>query len=659
MTTRLPPGRVSLGNNVNKGGKCDARVDIITIACLVLHAHNDTCLGVTIMASECPNPLLLEWLKEWWDQARDRNSKGATIYKKAYQSMKACPLKFNHPKEALQLNGLGPKLCDRLTDKLKAHCAANGLPVPALVRTRSKRRSDDEASDSEKPAKKPRKTKQYVPTLRSGAYGLVLGLATLDQDASTGLTKAELIVVAQPHCDLNFSAPSDPTKFYTAWNSMKTLVEKDLVYEHGRPLKKYLLTDEGWDVAKRIKSVQSGSVEPLRTAKDKSPAKMKTNGKQKVSGPPHSPSPPRFVPSKSVEVFDLSPSPERFPNQIQTASQVDGSDDEFDIDFDTLMTQTSSAKTAPTSISTFTPIILPPGSFDIRLVLDTREVRTKKDRDYISDQIAERGMKALTRALPLGDVLWIAQIRPPYAHLLSGEEAGEEGIQEIMLDHICERKRLDDLIGSIKDGRFHEQKFRLTKSGVKNVTYIIEAFSVSDDNMDKYGEAVESAIASMQFVNDYFVKQTRKLDDTILYLERMTKALQARYESQELRIIPSRVLESRTYLKMLDHLSATQHMKPHYITFPSFSAMCSKSEAMTLRDVYLKMLMCTRGITGDKAIEIQKHWKTPREFVEAFERRQEVKERENLVSDKLGRFNVIPRKKVAKALGKKVAEIWG
>jgi crossover junction endonuclease MUS81 len=578
-------------------------------------------------------------------------------YKKAYQSMKACPLKFNHPKEALQLNGLGTKLCDRLTEKLKAHCAATGVPIPKVVRTGSKRKSDDEASESEKPAKKPRKTKPYVPTLRSGAYGLVLGLATLDEDASIGLTKAELIVVAQPHCDSNFSAPSDPTKFYTAWNSMKTLVEKDLVYEHGRPLKKYLLTDEGWNVAKRIKGVQNGSVQDPLTAKDKSPAKPTKKAKQAVPAPPRSPPPPRLTTPKSVEVFELSPSPERLPRQKQTTSQVDGLDETFDLD--AIMSQTSPTKTALTAIPTFTPIILPAGSFTIRLILDTREVRTKKDRDYISDQLAERGVMALTRALPLGDVIWIAQINPSHAHLLSGEEAGEDGVREVMLDHICERKRLDDLIGSIKDGRFHEQKFRLTKSGVRNVTYIIEAFSVSDDNMDKYGEAVESAIASMQVVNNYFVKQTKKLDDTILYLERMTKALQERYESQELRIIPSKVLESQTYLKMLDHLSSTQPTRPHHIAFPSFSAMCSKSEAMTLRDVYLKMLMSTRGITGEKAIEIQKHWKTPREFVEAFERREEGKERENMVSDKLGGLNVIPKKKVAKVLGKKIAEIWG
>lgn len=33
-----------------------------------------------IMAETCANPLLLGWIKEWLDQARERNSKGYTVY---------------------------------------------------------------------------------------------------------------------------------------------------------------------------------------------------------------------------------------------------------------------------------------------------------------------------------------------------------------------------------------------------------------------------------------------------------------------------------------------------------------------------------------------------------------------------------------------------
>jgi crossover junction endonuclease MUS81 len=127
--------------------------------------------------------------------------------------------------------------------------------------TGQKRPSGDNLPDGAagQPVKKPRKTKPYVPALRSGAYALLLGLATLDESSSQGLTKAQLIEEAQPHCDSSFTAPSDPTKYYTAWNSMKTLIQKDLVYEHGRPVRKYALTEEGWEVAKGIKKTAAGT----------------------------------------------------------------------------------------------------------------------------------------------------------------------------------------------------------------------------------------------------------------------------------------------------------------------------------------------------------------------------------------------------------------
>lgn len=32
------------------------------------------------MADTCANPLLLGWIKEWLDQARERNSKGFTVF---------------------------------------------------------------------------------------------------------------------------------------------------------------------------------------------------------------------------------------------------------------------------------------------------------------------------------------------------------------------------------------------------------------------------------------------------------------------------------------------------------------------------------------------------------------------------------------------------
>lgn len=93
------------------------------------------------------------------------------------------------------------------------------------------------------------------------------------------------------------------------------------------------------------------------------------------------------------------------------------------------------------------------------------------------------------------------------------------------------------------------------------------------------------------------------------------------------------------------------------ITYTAFAALASKSDSLTLRDVFLKMLMCTRGITGDKALEIQRCWKTPRAFFEALERCEGKKEREAMLEARVG--GKVGRKKVGKVVCGKVAEIWG
>lgn len=566
--------------------------------------------------------------------------------------MKACPLKFDHPSQAQRLHGLGPKLCDRLADKLKAHCAANGLPMPQLPQRDQKRQSDDEGNGEAQPAKKARKAKPYVPALRSGAYALILALATLDENNTQGLTKTEAIELAQPHCDASFTAPSDPTKFYTAWNSMKTLITKDLVYERGRPLKRYMLTDDGWNVARGMQGIEKS---PLSNPLTNDRALFGRGDKRSNALEPKD----GVANNSRPSVARATEMPPTILGQLPIPEQAQRP---FSTDFATARQQCPSPERERDQNDAlppiFAPILLPAGSFTVHLVLDTREVRTKTDRDYISEQLNKSGVKPISRALPLGDALWVAKLSPGSESILTSNNIGDdgEGNNEIMLDHIVERKRLDDLIGSIKDGRFQEQKFRLRRSGVKNVTYIIEDFSISAESEDKYGEAVSSAIASTQVVNNYFVKRTAKLDDTIRYLARMTKMLQAMYEKRDLQIIPTKVIEAKTYLALITWLCEEQPSKGHFLTFSAFSALCGKSDAMTLRDVFLKMLMCTRGVTGEKALEIQRRWKTPGDFIEAFESREGQKARDTMVSEKM--TSLIPRKKIAKGLSGKIAEVW-
>jgi crossover junction endonuclease MUS81 len=580
--------------------------------------------------AECANPQLLVWVKEWLDVAREHNSKGITTYKNAYESLKACPITFQHPAELQQLKGFGPKLCERLTEKLKKQCQDEGLPMPEHPQARRAAQTDQAAGEdgaASTKTKKPRQPKSYVPAFRSGGYAIILGLSTQPEEVPVGMTKAELIEVAQPHCDTSFTAPSDPTKFYTAWNSIKTLLQKELVYERGRPLRRYALTDEGWEVVGRIKETRHWQAE---------------NGEpgQRTLVRSESEAEPRLAIGEAVE---------------QTASRASAEPPAATRVYENVVGD-GPVGSDGNSMPSYTPIILPPGSFTVQLLLDVREVRAKTDRDYMKEELAKQGVTPAMRSLEVGDAQWIAKCNDP-TFLPRHDAEGDE----VVLDWIVERKRMDDLIGSIKDGRFHEQKFRLKRSGAQKVIYIIEDISMDAASFQRYEEAVHSAIASTQVVNGFFVKRTAKMDDTIKYLARMTAMLKRSYESKPLKVIPTRVLTAQNYLPLLKQLRETSSSEAHYITYPAFASLASKSEMMTLRDVFLKMLMTTKGLTGERALEIQKKWKTPHDFVKAFEAcgsgEQGKKRKRDLVSSEM--THLVGRKKVTKALSQKIAEVWG
>ncbi|KAL8676021.1 MAG: hypothetical protein Q9186_007413 [Xanthomendoza sp. 1 TL-2023] len=710
------------------------------------------------MEDDCANPLWLGWMQEWLDTARERQMKTATVlvckfvinsdnigsrksrYKKACDSLKNCPLILTHPSETQALHGFGPKICERLEQRMKQHCEENGLPMPK--RKGRKRVSDalDEAALDMTPAKKPRKSKKpYVPQLRSGAYALILALASIDD--SECVSKQQLIELAQPHCDSSFTVSKDTTSFYTAWNSMKTLVDKDMVKETSRPQRRYALTDDGWEVADKLKKVGKGNMEPPATS---GPGEAAMGSRSRITVPSSdedeidpSANKPRVgklaplhdtstiqscaqgqklgggvidkygtLPSSKTHKIDKKPAAiiSRAADRIgkvnanteddaRLAARLQAEEDNLlasasdNLDFVQLLS--SSPPKAPGLLrrqeppvppridrpsakrdsasppemsskpgsSTFVPplfnsIHIQPRNFTVELVLDNREIRSREDRNYIEKELIIKGIRPTVRSLPLGDFFWVAKCTD--SNLLA--RYGEEGT-EIALDYIVERKRLDDLISSIKDGRFHEQKFRLRRSGVKNVVYLLEDIKISEETKTKYYEAVQSAIAGTQVVNGYFMKRTRGIDDTIRYLTRMTRTLKEMYESKPLTLLPSSILSPQTYLPLLAHLRTTKPNTSHNITYASFASLASKTDNLTLRDVFLQMLMTTRGLTGDKAIAIQRRWPTPHAFIQAYKKCQSEKEKETMVEK--GLEAEVGRGKVGKALSKGVSEVWG
>lgn len=115
------------------------------------------------------------------------------------------------------------------------------------------------------------------------------------------------------------------------------------------------------------------------------------------------------------------------------------------------------------------------------------------------------------RRLSVGDFLWICR-----------DERNKEN--EFILPFIVERKRMDDLASSIKDGRFHEQKFRLSDCGLRNKIYMIE----NKGNNAHVGLPLTNllqAATNTMVQNGFTVKFTDSNEDSMLYLSIMTNLL--------------------------------------------------------------------------------------------------------------------------------------
>ncbi|RUP47862.1 hypothetical protein BC936DRAFT_145256 [Jimgerdemannia flammicorona] len=789
----------------------------------------------------CGNPLLLQWIGEWMEHARNQNSKGYYTYKKAYDSVLRCPLTFQHPSEAEQLSGIGPGIVARLEKKFIEHYEALGEPVlrrPTGGSYRKRKTREAAVLEAESPEPPPKKLKRraqiYIPQYRSGAYAILLALLAehdrrLDDEISY-LTKTNIVRLAQPHCDASFDMPETAGSSYTAWNSMKTLLEKDYVYKNGSPTR-FILTETGLAVARQLaevgNSAGAGATEAAKEVIESRRSKNKQveqhdddedDGDQleelqgdswggpqgRVNGVSNNhtsflstvPGNNAFSSTSSIGIpkmgSEISMSSYREEDTDENIFQYsyltsEGTrvrrKDEADVRIDestftvtyrvqfpraqaahpfadyilidgsleghltgyldeaqaqdispglpaassarawhlktrlqnnstaalrlsqppppsssqprtatsTNLTSSSSSasasalsihraiapvpsalphadsKTAP-SILTFppiTPTIFHPGTFEIVLVLDTREVRQKKDRDYIQGRLLEHGVRVVVRSLELGDVVWVAR--------------RTEDEEELVLDYVLERKRADDLVASIKDGRFKEQKFRLSNSGASQIIYVIEEYNFEE--VRQFGlQAIQSAMSSTQVVDGFFLKRTSTIDGTIDYLVGMHTLLKKTYEvwdtvfiirsyidyggkglteprNKTLHGIPDKHINRPTFLALKRHLSITQpHGTPHLVTYHSFGELNSKSGTLTLGDLFVKMLMTVRGVSAEKATEIAKRYGTPRGLLTAYDALREEEQRKRMVKE--ATEGSIARRKIGLNLSKKVCQVW-
>ncbi|XP_040321825.1 structure-specific endonuclease subunit MUS81 isoform X1 [Herpailurus yagouaroundi] len=260
---------------------------------------------------------------------------------------------------------------------------------------------------------------------------------------------------------------------------------------------------------------------------------------------------------------------------------------------------------------------LRPGEYRVLLCVDTGEAKGARHRQELLLELQRLRVTHTVRKLHVGDFVWVAQETEPGDPARPGE---------LVLDHIVERKRLDDLNSSIMDGRFHEQKFRLKRCGLGHRIYLVEEHC-SANNLSLPESTLLQAVTNTQVIDGFFVKRTADIKESAAYLALMTRGLQRLYQGHTLRSRPwgtSGDPESRP--------GPSPDPLCSLLTFSDFNAGAIKNKAQSVREVFARQLMQVRGVSGEKAAAIVDRYSTPASLLAAYDACATPKEQELLLS---------------------------
>lgn len=207
--------------------------------------------------------------------------------------------------------------------------------------------------------------------------------------------------------------------------------------------------------------------------------------------------------------------------------------------------------------------------------------KSKSSTDDVIGKLKAGNVTNEVRKLNVGDFLWIAQHK-------------SDKSKELVLPYIIERKRLDDLSSSIKDGRFHEQKFRLKQCGIENVVYLIENYAKGGKLLTSLPFAtLLQAATNTQIHSKFQVKFTENNQHTIMYLTVMTSFIE-------------NIFRNKAPIKF------------QMLEFESFNQSAVKQRKCTVRETFIKQLLALKGLSVEIALEIVKFHPTPTDLYEAF-----------------------------------------
>lgn len=205
---------------------------------------------------------------------------------------------------------------------------------------------------------------------------------------------------------------------------------------------------------------------------------------------------------------------------------------------------------------------------EIKMVIDSREKKSGRDRVFFQSHFLSNRIPNETRFLSVGDFLWIKNER--------------------VLGHIVERKQCSDLASSIFDGRYREQKHRLSALGMC-VYYLVENLRV-EESREGY---VHRCLLETR-MEGFIVLETGSIRESAWVLEMIDKRV-------------------RSQARDPDAETQSGESSRHYMSYGSFLNETSKSN-FKVGDMLLVALLGIKGLSKGFAAALSKKYLTLSNF---------------------------------------------
>ncbi|CCD22594.1 Mus81p NDAI_0A04370 [Naumovozyma dairenensis CBS 421] len=609
--------------------------------------------------------LYLKFLQELIDGLSSRQEQLSLTYDKAKRNLKETDGIFYYPKDLKKVKGIGDTIITRLEKKLHEHCEDLGITPPesraparntrVIKRTTTLLRTESQDGIlCEEPEKK--KTKRaYIPKKKSGGYAILLVL--LEYNAiNRGLTKDIIVENAQKYATHSMNGNFATKNFHGAWSSISSLKKHNLVLESGRP-KVYTLTEEGATLAntlkvadkiifdKEMRNSGKSADSSFRTDDEKSANLSDLLSKEKIlhrsADTFHSSS---FLDYTFQEqLISTRPTAQRM-HTLAVSSPASEQHNMVPVPRNTSAISTSRTSALRRRYNGISYEIWPKGNYEIYPIIDHREVKSQKDREFFSNTFATKGLKNEIQQLALGDILWVAK----------NKKTG----RQCVLNTIVERKRLDDLAVSIKDNRFMEQKNRLEKSGCTHKYYLIE--ETMGNNIGNMGEALKTALWLILVYYRFSMIRTLDSDETVESIITLNTIVEHFYSKKDILVIfPHSVENQNDFKKTLDMFKEEFERKGNIAcchNFVSFQEVMGKSDMKTVGELTIIVLMYIKGVSLEKALAIQSFFPTLNHILQGYRKCRSPGEAKLLMFTKLG--DAPGTKKITKSLSEKISDVF-